>query len=161
MERLARLQLIGPLALFGAMGVAEAATLGLVYWPSSSLLWYLNLEVFSVFRKSRLIIDDVCGLAFAQLLVVAGPLALLTCLGIALRRNVMIAAASNLGFVYAVFLVYSWHHWHASGIVRSASLTWVQMPPTSHLYMFSVLMCACFVSFVATHLIYLRAARAA
>lgn len=159
MDRLARIQLIGPLALFAAIGAAEAAALALAHAPSSSWLWYLNLDLFSVFRKSRLIIEDACGFPLAQLFAVAIPLAALTCIGLLIRRNIMVAIASNLSFVYVGFLIYSWHHWQRVGSVKSASLAWVQAPLTSHLYLFVVLLSFCFISFVATHVVYLRAAR--
>src|SRR6266567_3594628 len=48
-----RLQLVGPLLLLCVVAAAESIAYALAHNPSSALLWYLNLEVFSIFRKSR------------------------------------------------------------------------------------------------------------
>jgi hypothetical protein len=161
MQRIARIQLIGPLVLLGAVAAAEAAAFALAFAPSSSLLWYLNLEVFSIFRKSRIYLGDLSAIPFAQLLFIAGPLALIAGLGLVLKRNLVLAVASNLSLVYAAVLIYSWHHWHTFKHMKSASLVWVQVPSGSDLYFFAILLIASSASFVASHCFYLRAARSA
>jgi hypothetical protein len=60
--------------------------------------------VFSLFRRSRWILSDAGSFPFAQLLLIAGPLALLAHLGAILRRNLLVAVASNLSLAYAGFL---------------------------------------------------------
>ena len=159
MQGLVRLQLAGPLAFFVAVLAADSAAYALADAPSSAWLWYLNLEVFSIFRKSRNALSDVCGLPFAQLFLIAGPLACLACTGLALKRNLLTAISSNLSFVYAAFVVYSWHHWNSFGSVKSASLALVHVPTGNDLYLFIVLLLTSFASFVASHFLYFRAVR--
>ena len=158
MQRLVRLQLVGPLVLFCAISAAEAASHALASDPSSALLWYLNLELFSVFRKSGAFLDQYGSAPFAQLLFVAF-LAGLVVIGLARRSILPVAIASNLSFVYAGFLLYTWHHWNNLGQVRAASLAPVQVPAGSAFYLFVGLLLACFVSFAASHYFYLRLLR--
>jgi hypothetical protein len=158
MRSLARLQLVGPLVLFCAVGAAEAAAYALADDPSSALLWYLNLEVFSIFRKSRMALADYGAVPFAQLLIV-GPLALLAIAGLVWRRNLMVAISSNLSLIYAGFLLCSWHYWNSAGQAKTASLAAVQMPTGSDFYLFAVLLLASFMSFAASHYVYLRLLR--
>src|SRR5438093_11032348 len=120
MQGLRRLQLIGPLVLLFAVGAAEAASHALASDPTSALLWYLNLELFSIFRKSGAFLDYQGSAPFAQLLLVAF-LAVLALIGFIRRRALPVAIASNLSFVYAGFLLYSWHYWNNLGQVRAAS----------------------------------------
>ena len=90
-EDLLNLQLAGPASLLLAVAAADSASWALSQSPSSALLWYLNLEVFSLFRRSRWVLSDVGSLPFAQLLLIAGPLGLLALIGIILRRNLLVA----------------------------------------------------------------------
>lgn len=159
MDRLARLQLIGPIALVGAVLAADSAAYALALQPSSSLLWYLNLEVFSIFRKSRGLFGDFFALPFAQLLIFGLPLVLLAGLGLALKRNLMIAFSSNLSFGYAVLLAFSWHNWQGIAHVKATSLAWVHVPTGGSLYLIAILMLASFFSFAVSHVLYIRAAR--
>jgi hypothetical protein len=158
MQELTRLQLVGPLVLFWAVGAAEAASHALASAPTSALLWYLNLELFSIFRKSGAFLDQHGSVPFAQLLLVA-VLALLAVIGLVRRAALAVAIASNLSFVYAGLLLYSWHHWNSLGQVRAASLAPVQVPAGSTLYLFVSLLLASFVSFAASHYFYLRRLR--
>src|SRR5215470_10422320 len=119
MQGLARLQLVGPLMLFCAVGAAEAASHALASDPTSALLWYLNLELFSVFRKSSAFLDQYGSAPFAELLLVA-VLPVLAVIGLVRRSVLPGAIASNLSFVYAGFLLYSWHHWASLGQMRAA-----------------------------------------
>ena len=122
MHRFARLQLIGPLALLGLLLAAEGAAYALVQRPSSAFLWYLNLEVFGLFRPSRLLLGDFAMFPFS-LLLIGAPVALIAIAGVAYRWNLPLAVASNLSFVYSGFLLYSWQFWRGIGQPREASLT--------------------------------------
>ena len=156
MHKFARLQLIGPAVLFCAVLAAESAAYALAEVPSSAFLWYLNLDVFGLFRKSRVLMGEWGAIPFGQLLI-AAPLAALAAAGFLWRRNLVAAAAANLSFVYAVFLVYSWQFWSSAAQVRSASLTLVQAPVGYDLCLVAVLLIASFLSFAVSHLLYLRA----
>jgi hypothetical protein len=159
MRRLANLQLAGPAALLLAVAAADSASWALSQSPSSALLWYVNLELFSAFRRSRWMLSDVVSLPFAQLFLIAGPLGLMAFLGILLRRNLLLAIASNLSLAYAVFLVASWYAWTSYGMASSASLSAVHVPTGGNFYLFLVLLVASVASFLASHLFYIRALR--
>ena len=159
MQRLTKLQLVSPLALFATVLAAESAAFALAYAPSSAWLWYLNLEFFSIFRKSRTILSEACNLPFAQLFLIAGPLAIVACIGLALKNNLITAISSNLSFVYAGFLVFSWQHWHSFGHVKAASATWIHVPSGGAIFIVTVLLPICFISFAASHYWYFRATR--
>src|SRR6266853_5284318 len=100
MTRLAKLQLVGPVALFGMVLGAEVAAWALVYSPSSELLWYLNLKWFAAFQRSHYTLSGFFGMHYLQLLAIGLPLLLLALLGYAYQRRFPLAAASNLSFVY-------------------------------------------------------------
>jgi len=53
MERSAKLQIIGPTALFLAVLAGECAAYALQMSPSSPTLWYLNLVWFGIFQRSQ------------------------------------------------------------------------------------------------------------
>ncbi len=152
-----RLQLIGPLVLFGATLLAEMASFGLTQMPSSAFLWYVNLEFFRVFQKSYIILSDYAGFAFAQLWLVALPLAALAGAGVLLRQRLMIAISSNLSFVYACFLVYSWYRGGRSGAV--AALGAIPIPSGPNSYLFVLLLSASLLSLCVSHLNYIRDVR--
>jgi hypothetical protein len=154
-----RLQLIGPAVLFCAALTAESAAYALTQAPSSAFLWYLNLEAFNLFRKSRTILTQYCDLPFAHVIMIAGPMALIGLAGLTLKRNLCLAISSNLSFTYAAFLAYSWYAWNNVGRVTSVSLASVYAPTGDALYLFVVLAVASLVSFVASHFLYLRALR--
>jgi hypothetical protein len=159
MHPLARLQLIGPAALFAATLAADSLAYALVWDPASSLLWYLNLEVFSIFRASRTVLGEVFAAPFAQVIILGLPLMALACLGLVWKRNLMIALSSNLSFVYAMLLVFAWHSRQGIGNVTSTSLTWVHVPSGSNFGLFAILLLVSFFSFAASHVLYIRAAR--
>ena len=103
MQRSARLQIIGPLVLFFAVLAAEGAAYALSEMPSSAFLWYLNLEVFSLFRKSRAALAEVGNLPFAQVLLIAGPITAIGMIGLSLKNKLCLAISSNLSFCFAAF----------------------------------------------------------
>jgi hypothetical protein len=150
-----RLQLVGPLLLLSMVAAAETVAYALAHNPSSALLWYVNFEVFSIFRKSRVALFGHISLPFAQLLIIS-PLAFLALAGFALRRNLLIAVSSNLTLVCAGFLLFSWHHWNSPGQVRAASLAAVHMPTGNDLGLFALLLLGCLVSFVTSHFFYVQ-----
>jgi hypothetical protein len=150
-----RLQLVGPLLLLCLVAAAESIAYALAHNPSSAVLWYLNLEVFSIFRKSRAALSGHLNFPFAQLLIIS-PLTFLGLAGVVLRRNLLIALSSNLSFVCAAFLLCSWHHWNSFGQVKAASLTAVRMPTGNDLWLFVLLLFGCFVSLVTSHVFYVH-----
>jgi hypothetical protein len=159
MSKAAKLQIIGPFVLVLFVLAAESAAYALSQIPSSEVLWYLNLEVFSVFRKSRGNMGELFELPFTQTLLIAGPLAVLAGLGLALKQKLGVAIASNLSFVYAGFLLVSWYHWQSASRLREASLVWTHVPTGNDLVLFVALLVTCFLSFAASHISYLTEAR--
>jgi hypothetical protein len=103
-----RLQLAGPMAVIGAIAGAQLSAQALANWPTCSLFWYLNLEVFRSFR------DGFDGLAghwlgpdgLAQSIWIGIPLVGLICTGLVLKRRLPLAIASHLGLLYSGVIVY-------------------------------------------------------
>lgn len=103
-----RLQLAGPIALIGAIAGAQLSAHALATWPTCSLIWYLNLEVFRCLR------DGFEGLAdqwlapdgLAQSLFVAVALAGLIGAGLVLKCRLLLAIASHLALLYSGLMVY-------------------------------------------------------
>jgi hypothetical protein len=79
--------------------------------------------------------------------------------GLRLRSNLCVAISSNLSFVLAVFLAYSWHAWNSIGQVKAASLASVAVPTGGTFCLFAVLAAASFISFAVSHFLYFRALR--
>lgn len=101
-----KLQLAGPMGVIVALAGAEFGAHALAYWPSSPLLWYLNLEVFRPVQYSFVAEN---GLALGELtrtLSVAVPLLALICTGLLARNRFPLALASNLSLLYSGFLLY-------------------------------------------------------
>jgi hypothetical protein len=106
MLRNEKIQLAGPVGVIAALACAEAGARALGYWPSSPLLWYLNLEVFrpvqySFAPENALMLGDL-----ARTLSVAAPLFALVCIGLVARKRFPLALASNLSLLYSGFLLY-------------------------------------------------------
>lgn len=154
MQRFARIQLLGPLVLFCAALAAEGAAYALSEAPSSGFLWYLNLEVFSLFRRSRAALADFGNLPFAQVILIAGPMALIGIAGLLLKNKLCLAISSNLSFCFAAFLAYNWHAWTSTAHVKAASLIFVHIPSGGTLWMIVILAITSFLSFAASHLLY-------
>ncbi len=153
-----RIQLVGPCTLLTAVLAADAAAFALAQYPSSSFLWYLNLDVFSLFRKSRAALE-FGGLPFAQALLIAGPIALVGFAGVAFKRNLCLAISSNLALVFSTFVVYSWLAWGRVGEVKSASLAWPALPSGGTSTMLAILALTSVASFATSHLLYFLALR--
>jgi hypothetical protein len=97
-----RLQLAGPIAVVGAIAGAQLSAHALATWPTCSLFWYLNLEVFRCLR------DGFVGLAgqglapdgLTQSLFVAAALVGLIGTGLVLKCRLPLAIASHLALLY-------------------------------------------------------------
>ena len=157
MSRLTNLQVVGPAVLFAAIAMAEGCAYALAQFPSSSWLWYLNLEVFRLFQKSHAVLGGFIDLPFSQLWLVAFPLIVSAFAGLYLRYRLLIALASNLSLVYACFIVYSWYNLQYS--VMSASLHAIPLPDSTDLLLFAILALASLLSSFVSHLFYIRELR--
>jgi hypothetical protein len=167
--RSAKLQLLGPLAVATIVIAAEATAYLLAVSPTSPLVWYLNIEVFGIFQRSHYILSDRIPVPFLQLTAVALPLLLLVCCGLAWRRPLLVAAASNFSLLYVLFLVYAWH------LVATPPLTAASLGPSwlyaavpwsafklnagPHLLLLSAMLTLSLLSSCASHAAYLRAIR--
>lgn len=103
------LQLIGPVSLIAAISAAEAAAHALASWPTSSLLWYVNLELFRPFEYNLAGLRRIQWLSADELIQptwVALALVALVCLGRASKSRLPLAIASNLGLIYSACLLY-------------------------------------------------------
>jgi hypothetical protein len=158
MARLAKLQLIGPLVLFCAVLAAEGAAYALARSPASEFLWYINLEVFGSFQRTHYALSHLLDVDYLQLIGVALPVLSLALVGYLARRQLLLAISSNLSFVYAAFIAYSWRG--SMPAPRAASLGIMAVPSRPDFYLFVVLLGASLLSFVISHAIYLAAVRA-
>jgi hypothetical protein len=153
MIRLARLQFLGPLIVLVAVGLAEAAAFALAQFPTSEMLWYLNLRVFTVFQTSYILLCSSWGLPYAQFYLVALPLFVLAAIGLLSRRRFLLALASHLSFAYAGFLVYC-------GVISetyapTASLIGVAVPTGPSVLLLFILAGACLISVLISQAQYL------
>jgi hypothetical protein len=156
-------QLIGPIALFGATVAAEAAAYGLSCLPSSEWMWYLNLRWFGMFQQSHYALRDLMGIDCEQLLVIALPLLVAACLGIALRRVLLLAVASNLTFVYMAFVFCAWSRARPFPQTASLSAGFVSSPAiwsNPDMILLAILAGLSLFSFLASHAFYLLNTRA-
>jgi hypothetical protein len=109
MLRNEKLQLAGPISVIAAISCAELGAQALANWPTSPLLWYLNLEVFRSFRHSFEGIGAAGWLnadGLVQSIWVAVPLLGLICTGLIARNRLPLAIASNLSLIYSAALLY-------------------------------------------------------
>ena len=158
MTKFGRLQLIGPIALIGAVLSSEGAVYGLARAPSSEWLWYLNLKWFALFQQSHYKLSAIIGNNCEQLLVIALPLLLVVSLGIAFKQDLLIAVASNVSFVYTALVLAT--AWRAVGAAPVASLSTQDIsPPGPDSILIFILVGVSLVSFVVSHLLYIQKAR--
>jgi hypothetical protein len=164
MSRLVKLQLVGPVLVFLAVLAAESAVYALAYVPTSETLWYLNLRVFGLFQRAHYVISNRVAIDSFQLLFIALPLLAVAAFGAKFKRALPLAIASNLTFVYAAFLVYCWYIF--GGASQEASLAVVGGPAvrlpilsSPYVYMMGVLVASSLLSFVMSHISYIRAVR--
>jgi hypothetical protein len=160
MNRLSKLQLIGPAFLFAAVLAAEAGAYALNMFPSSETLWFINLKLFGVFQRSYYLVDSYTGIASSNLFLVAVPILLIGCIGVFCHQRLLLAISSNLSFVYAGFLIYLWTLMQPN--VLQASLNAIAVPSGgADLYLVACLLGASLLSFCVSHFIYVRDVRAA
>ena len=160
MNRLAKLQLIGPVFLFVAVLAAEGAAYALSVFPSSAPLWYANLKLFGMFQRSYYVVDSYTGIPSFNLFFVAMPILLLGCLGIVWRKRLLLGVSSNLSFVYAGLLIHQWMLMQPREL--QASLTAISLPVAdADLYLVATLLGASLLSFCVSHFIYVRDVRIA
>jgi hypothetical protein len=157
MSRLFKLQFLGPLALFVATLSAELAVRALAYAPSSELLWFVNLKMFGIFQRSYYMLSELVTVQGFELFGIALPIFLLAVYGLAARRRLPLALASNLSFAYAALLLLSWQG--PGQHTTQASLGFIAVPTGAGLYVLSGILGTSLLSFAISHLLYLRAAR--
>jgi hypothetical protein len=156
MNRLFKLQFLGPLALFVATLCAELAARALSYAPSSEILWFVNLRMFGIFQRSAGLLSELVAINGFQLFGIALPIFLLACLGLAARFKLPLALASHLSLAYAAFLLLSWQ---PGATTTQASLVPFAVPSGAGFYVITGILGTCLMSFVISHLLYLRAVR--
>jgi hypothetical protein len=101
-----KLELAGPVGVAMAIAGAEFGAYALAYWPSSSLLWYLNLEVFRPMQYSVVAEPAMVLGGLAQTLCVAVPLLGLMLAGIVTKSRLPLAIATSLSLIYSALLLY-------------------------------------------------------
>ena len=163
MNRLFKLQFLGPFALFAATLCAELAARALQYAPSSELLWFINLRMFGIFQRSYALLlnlSEVIPIGGFQYFGIALPIFVfvLACFGLAAQSRLPLTVATHLSAAYAGFLVLSWQ----AGVpeITQASLVPIAVPSGVGLYVLATILGTCLLSFAVTHLLYLRLVRA-
>ena len=160
MNKLAKLQLIGPAFLFAAVLAAEAGAYALDMFPRSEALWYVNLKLFGMFQRTYYQIDSYTGIASFDLFFIAMPILVIGCVGVVCRQRLLLALSSNLSFVYAGFLIYVWSCMQPQAL--QASLSAISLPAVgADLYLVATLLGASLLSFCVSHFIYVRDVRIA
>src|SRR5437868_6961250 len=157
MNRLFKLQFLGPCALFAATLCAELAARALQYAPSSELLWFINLRMFGIFQRSYAWLSYFEVTDGFQFFGLALPIFVLACFGLAAKSRLSFTVATHLSAAYAGFLVLSWQ----VGVptVTQASLGPIAVPSGVGLYVMATILGTCLLSFAITHLLYFRAVR--
>src|SRR5216684_2667325 len=149
MNRLFKLQFLGPFALFAATLCAELAARALDYAPSSEFLWFVNLRMFGIFQRSHAVLSEFVPIEGFQFFGLALPI-----FGLAARSRRSFTVATHLSVVYAWFLVVTWH----LGVptVAQASLGTIAVPSGGQ-YVMATILGTCVLSFAVTHLLYFLA----
>jgi hypothetical protein len=159
MIRLFNFQFLGPLVLFVATLSAELAARALAYAPSSATLWYLNLEVFGLFRRSQSALSYYINIDGFPLFGIALPIFALACVGLLMRSRLPLAMAAQFAVGYATFLLFSWHGPGQSAALASLRMIWA--PSGENFYMLAGILGSCLLSSVISHVLYLRGDRPA
>src|SRR5205809_3349160 len=126
MNRLFKLQFLGPLSLFAATLCAELAARALEYAPSSEFLWFVNLRMFGIFQRSDAVLRYFAPIDGFQFFGLALPIFLLACFGLAARSRPLFTVATHLSAAYAGFLVLAWQA--GAPVVQQASLGTMAVP---------------------------------
>src|SRR6266446_616805 len=158
MPRHARLQIIGPTTLFLALLGAESAAYALGLYPSSQMLWSINLRLFGIFQKSHYLLSNFVNVAYFQILFVGLPLFVTAWYGLIFKRQLAIAIASSLSFIYVWFILCAWYvherSWHqTSSIVAGLAID-------SGIWFSGLLLGASLLSVFLSHSYYLSACKA-
>src|SRR3954449_11105494 len=157
MNRLLKLQFLGPCALFAATVCAELAARALQYAPNSELLWFLNLRVFDIFQRSDAVLSYFVPIDGFQLFGLALPIFLFACFALVATSRPVFTIATHLSAAYALVLVSAWQ----VGVptTTQASLGLIVVPSGPGLYVMATIVGTCLLSFAITHLLYFRAVR--
>ena len=156
MNRLAKLQVLGPAAVLLTVGAAEATALALAHFPTSEGLWYINLKVFQVFQESAFTLPPPLDFSYSQFFLIALPLFAIAIHGHLTKRLFPLALASHLSFIYAGFVFYCFvgSQPHPS----TASLANVAFANRPNIYLPLFLGGASLISFLVSHYRYLLGA---
>jgi hypothetical protein len=158
MNRLFKLQSLGPFALFAATLCAELAARALEYAPSSELLWFVNLRMFGIFQRSYMLLSEYVSIDGFQLFGIALPIFALACFGLAAKSKFPLALATHLSVAYVAFLVLCWQTPRTPS-TTAASLGPIAIPTGAGFYMLAGILGACLLSFALSHLLYVQAVR--
>src|SRR3954447_25164469 len=109
MNRVLKLQFLGPCALFAATLCAELAAHALEYAPNSELLWFLNLRVFGIFQRSDAVLSYFVPIEGFQLFGLAVPIFLLACFALVAKSRPVFTIAPHQRVANPAFWVYSGH----------------------------------------------------
>jgi hypothetical protein len=159
MNRLFKLQFLGPFALFAATLCAELAARALQYAPSSGLLWFINLRIFGIFQRSHAMLSGFVDIDGFQLFGLALPIFLLACFALAAKSRLPFTVATHLSAAYAGLLVFSWQVGVPAPMQASLGPIAVAVPSGAGLYVLATILGSCLLSFAVTHLLYLCAVR--
>jgi hypothetical protein len=107
MNRLLKLQFVGPAVVLLAIAAAESAVIAVASAPSSATSWYIASHVFEPFRRGEDVLGAQLGIAHVQLCLIALPLFLVACSGLLFKWSLALGIASNLSFLYVCFLLYA------------------------------------------------------
>ena len=157
MRKLGIYQLLGPVALFVALAGADGVAYGLARAPDSAALWYMNLKWFGMFQASHYALAPLFGDGLEQLFWVGAPLLAIAVVGAIMRRAMLQAVASNLSFVYIVFVFLSWFREKAP-LEASLAIQYRQSS-NSELLILLALVVSTLSSFVVSHILYINASR--
>lgn len=155
MNRLFKLQFLGPLALFAAVLSAELAARALQYDPSSELFWFLNLKVFGIFQRSYAALSYIIPIDGFQFFGIALPIFAMACVGLLAKARLPFTVATHLSVAYAIFVVLCWKN----GVpeLQQASLGTIAVPSGIGLYVTATILGSCILSFAVTHVLYFLA----
>lgn len=157
MNRLFKLQFLGPLALFVASVSCELSARFIAIVPTSETVWYLNLRVFGGFRRSNDALNGYVDIDGFQLFGIALPIFALACVGLTIRSKLPLALSTQFAAGYAAFLLMSWQS--PGPLITQASLGAFPVPSGAGSFLLAGIMVACLTSCTISHILYLRAGR--
>jgi NADH:ubiquinone oxidoreductase subunit K len=153
MNRLIKLQILGPAVLLLTIGAAEVAAVALARFPTSETLWYVNLTIFQVFQQSAFRLPQPLDFSYAQFFLVALPLFAIGIYGLLTERRFPLALATHLSVVYAAYIFYFFVATGPHSL--TASLTSVTFASHPNIYSPLFLAGACLISFLISQYYYL------